>query len=223
MKYRRGEQHKKLSAFHEALVQALKTDSHRPRHERHTARALHAQIKAQGEAGGNTRVTDFIREWRRGEGQSVATTAFVPLAFELGEPFQFDWSEEGRVVGGIYYRMQVSHLKLCAIRAFWLVAYFSEEDVWMRDSGFPARNCHIEEHAAVLRSADEVLPLVKSGNLAIGRAFVRELDSWFPGHAGYLDSALAAWICKCRFGGKPIVLQKRQEAKLELPQEGAVG
>ena len=27
------------------------------------------------------------------------------------------------VVGGIYYKLQVSHLKLCASRAFWLVAY----------------------------------------------------------------------------------------------------
>ena len=50
----------------------------------------------------------------------------MPLAFELGEAFQFDWSEEGLVVGGIYYRMQVSHLKLCASRAFWLVAYPSQ-------------------------------------------------------------------------------------------------
>ena len=45
------------------------------------------------------------------------------LTFELGEAFQFDWSEEGLVVGGIYRRMQVSHMKLCASRAFWLVAY----------------------------------------------------------------------------------------------------
>ena len=50
----------------------------------------------------------------------------MPLTFELGEAFQFDWSEEGLVVGGIYYRMQVSHLKLCASRAFWLVAYPSQ-------------------------------------------------------------------------------------------------
>jgi len=48
------------------------------------------------------------------------------LNFELGEAFQFDWSEERLVVGGIYYRMQVSHLKLCASRAFWLVAYPSQ-------------------------------------------------------------------------------------------------
>jgi len=50
----------------------------------------------------------------------------VPLAFEWGEAFQFDWSEEGLVVGGIYYRLQVSHMKLCASRAFWLVAYPSQ-------------------------------------------------------------------------------------------------
>ena len=71
-------------------------------------------------------MTDFIRAWRQGEGQGVAVNAFVPLAFELGEAFEFDWSEEGMVIGGIYYRVQVSHMKLCASRAFWLVAYPSQ-------------------------------------------------------------------------------------------------
>ncbi len=125
-KYRRREQLGKLSAFHEVLALSLKADAHRPRHDRRTARALYAQIKAAGYEGGYTRVTDFIRAWRQEQGQAVATSAFVPLAFELGEAFQFDWSEEGLVVGGIYYRVQVSHLKLCASRAFWLVAYPSQ-------------------------------------------------------------------------------------------------
>ena len=30
------------------------------------------------------------------------------------------------MVGGSYYRLQVSHPKLCARRAFWLVAYPSQ-------------------------------------------------------------------------------------------------
>ena len=50
----------------------------------------------------------------------------MPLSFELGEAFQFDWSEEGLAFGGVYYRMQVAHLKLCASRAFWLVTYHSQ-------------------------------------------------------------------------------------------------
>ena len=122
-RYRRCEAPGKLTPFRDAIKLALKVDAHRPRHERRTARALHAQIKAEGCAGSYSRVTDFVRAWRQGEGQSVSTNAFVPLTFELGEAFQFDWSEEGLVVGGICYQMQVLHLKLCASRAFWLVAY----------------------------------------------------------------------------------------------------
>lgn len=56
----------------------------------------------------------------------MSKSAFVPLQFELGEAFQFDWSEEGLVIGSIYRKLQVSHMKLCASRAFWLVAYPSQ-------------------------------------------------------------------------------------------------
>ncbi len=116
----------KLTAYHETLKQALKADAHRPKKERRTALALFAEIQAAGYTGGYSRVNDFIRAWRQGEGQEAVATAFVPLRFELGEAYQFDWSEEGLVVGGIYYRLQVAHMKLCASRAFWLVAYPSQ-------------------------------------------------------------------------------------------------
>ncbi len=119
--YRRSDAPNKLTAFHETLERALKADSLRPKHHRRTAKALFAQIKAAGYDGGYSQITAFVREWRGKEGKAVH--AFVPLKFALGEAFQFDWSEEGLVVGGIYRRMQVSHLKLCASRAFWLVAY----------------------------------------------------------------------------------------------------
>jgi len=125
-KYRRRDVSTKLAPFLATLRQALEVDARRAKHERRTARALHAQLRAQGYEGGYTRLTDFIREWRLSQGKSAGMHAFVPLAFELGEAFQFDWSEEGLVVGGIYYRVQVSHMKLCASRAFWLVAYPSQ-------------------------------------------------------------------------------------------------
>ena len=125
-KYRRRDVSTKLAPFVATLTQALEIDVHRAKHERRTARALHVQLTSQGYDGGYTRLTDFIRQWRDRQGKLISARAFVPLAFELGEAFQFDWSEEGLVVGGIYYRMQVSHLKLCASRAFWLVAYPSQ-------------------------------------------------------------------------------------------------
>lgn len=124
-KYRREKGQTKLSEYEATLVQALRADAHWPKHARRTARALFAQLQAQGYRGGYSRLTDFIRDWREQEGKTAAK-AFVPMRFEFGEAFQFDWSEEGLVIGGVYHHMQVSHLKLCASRAFWLVAYPSQ-------------------------------------------------------------------------------------------------
>ena len=53
-KYRRGARPGKLTPFHERLKQALKADAHRPKRDRRTARALYAEIKAAGYAGGYT-------------------------------------------------------------------------------------------------------------------------------------------------------------------------
>lgn len=97
-----------------------------PKYQRRTAWMLFQEIKANGYDGCYSRVTDFIRVWRQGEGKAVSKSAFVPLQFELGEAFQFYWSEEGLVVGGVYRKLQVSHMKLCASWAFWLVAYPSQ-------------------------------------------------------------------------------------------------
>ncbi|MDY0073097.1 MAG: hemerythrin domain-containing protein [Thauera sp.] len=87
--------------------------------------------------------------------------------------------------------------------------HFGEEDTWMRDNDFPAADCHIKEHAAVMRSAHEVAAAVQTGNFAYARAFAAELVRWFPGHADYLDSALAQWMAKRKYGGVPVVLKSK--------------
>jgi transposase len=123
-RYRREQMPTRLDAFHGALERALEADAHRLKQNRRTGKALFAQIKADGYSGSYSRVTDFIRAWRGREGN--ASHAFAPLSFEPREAIQFDWSEEGLFIGGIYRRLQVSHMKLCASRAFWLVAYPSQ-------------------------------------------------------------------------------------------------
>ena len=124
--YRRGSVATKLTPFVEAVKMALLADARRPRKERRTAKALLKQIALEGYEGGYSRLTDFIRDWRAQQGGVAIGKAFVPLAFELGEAFQFDWSDEALVIGGMYRKLQVSHMKLCASRAFWLVAYPSQ-------------------------------------------------------------------------------------------------
>ena len=87
-------------------------------------------------------------------------------------------------------------------------SHFEAEDLWMVETDFPARACHIEEHAAVMASVEQVQQLVAQGNIAECRRLADELARWFPGHADYLDSALAHWICKQRLGGTPVVLRR---------------
>jgi transposase len=126
MAYRRAPAPKKLGPFEAALRQALEADARRPRRERRTARKLYAQLQADGFAGSYARVTEFLRAWRAEQGAVSARAAYVPLSFAWGEAFQFDWSEEGLVLGGVFRKVQLAHMKLCASRAFWLVAYPSQ-------------------------------------------------------------------------------------------------
>jgi transposase len=64
-KYRRSAQPRKLSPFQERLEQALTADSHRPKHKRRSARALYAEVKSVGYAGGYSRLTRNVQIFSR--------------------------------------------------------------------------------------------------------------------------------------------------------------
>jgi transposase len=115
----------KLDGWTELLATWLKTDGHRARRERRTATMLFAAIRALGYSGGYGRVSAFVRRWKAEEADSPRRAAYVPLAFELGEAFQFDWSCEYAFVGGLRRRLELAHVKLAASRAFWRPAYFA--------------------------------------------------------------------------------------------------
>jgi hemerythrin len=86
--------------------------------------------------------------------------------------------------------------------------HFGDEDRWMRETNFPPRDCHIDEHAAVLRSIEQVRTLAEAGDPSEVRRLADALAGWFPGHADWLDSALAHWLCKRAYGGKPVVVRR---------------
>ena len=134
MKYRREAGPKKLDGFVEWLRQALETDARRPRKERRTALRLFSQLRSDGYTGSYSRLTEVLRALRAEAGAVTARSAYVPLSFEWGEAFQFDWSEEGIVIGGIWRKVQLAHMKLCASRAFWLVAYPSQSHEMLFDA-----------------------------------------------------------------------------------------
>jgi hemerythrin-like metal-binding protein len=86
--------------------------------------------------------------------------------------------------------------------------HFASENAWMEETQFPPRQCHIDEHAAVMQSIDEVRALVAKKNYDHVPSLAQALADWFPGHADHLDSALAHWLCKRSLGGKPVVIRR---------------
>ncbi|HRP22578.1 hemerythrin domain-containing protein [Thauera sp.] len=90
--------------------------------------------------------------------------------------------------------------------------HFAQENSWMETDGFPARDCHVDEHDKVLASVREVQQLLAEGNVEVVRELAVALMEWFPGHADYMDSALALWMVKRSHGGAPLVF-RRETAK----------
>jgi hemerythrin-like metal-binding protein len=98
------------------------------------------------------------------------------------------------------------------IAAFELHAldHFEQEASWMRSTGFPGTDCHLDEHAAVLQSTRQVREgfAAREIDLATVHEFALQLFAWFPGHADYMDSALASWMTQKTRGGRPVVLRR---------------
>ena len=133
-RYQRAKATGKLTPFEPRLLLVLEADAHRPKRDRRTALMLFDAIQKEGFSGGYTIVTDFIRNWRNHAATVGAKSAYVPLKFELGEAFQFDWSEEWLMVGGIHRKILAAHTKLCASRAFFLSAYPTQSHEMLFDA-----------------------------------------------------------------------------------------
>jgi len=116
----------KLDAYAERLAAWLRTEANRPRKQKRTIKQLHADLMSLGYEGSYGRVAAFARDWKADRQRQMQTSGrgtFVPLAFEPGEAFQFDWSEDWAVIGGERAKLQVAHTKLSYSRAFIVRAY----------------------------------------------------------------------------------------------------
>jgi transposase len=131
----------KLDAFAVKLAGWLKTESSKPRKQKRTIKQLHADLIALGFDGSYGRVAAFVRDWkvdRQREQQTIGRGVFVPLAFQPGEAFQFDWSEDWAIVGGERIKLQVAHVKLSYSRAFIVRAYLLQTHEMLFDAHYQA-------------------------------------------------------------------------------------
>ena len=73
------------------------------------------------------------KKWRE-EHQGTPTDAYIPLVFEPGEAFQFDWSHEKIVIAGAMTEVKIAHIRLCHSRFFLTVAYLRESQEMVFDA-----------------------------------------------------------------------------------------
>lgn len=116
----------KLDPFADRLSAWLKTEANKSRKQKRTLKQLHADLISLGYHGSYNRVAAFAREWKEDRQRELQTSGrgtFVPLVFEPGEAFQFDWSEDWAIIGNERIKLQVAHTKLSYSRAFIVRAY----------------------------------------------------------------------------------------------------
>ena len=123
-----------LDPFQDQLNLWLKADAQRGKRDRRSIRSYYEAIRALGYTGGKTQVYSYCQRWHQEQANTPRNAGFVPLSFELGEAFQFDWSCEYAFVGGLRRRLEVAHIKLAASRAFLLVAYNSQAHEMLFDA-----------------------------------------------------------------------------------------
>ena len=97
-----------------------------------------------------------------------------------------------------------------------LDAHFGFENRMMQETEFPPRDCHIDEHAAVLKSVHEVHALLQAEperGAQVCRELLAALVQWFPAHTQQLDSALSHWLAKKTWGAKPVLIKRGLELR----------
>ena len=153
----------KLDPYSEKLSGWLVAEQRKSRKERRTAKQMHADLVQLGFDGSYERVAAFVRDWKGERQRAYHTTdrgVFVPLVFQPGEAFQFDWSEDWAYVGAERIKLQVAHIKLSHSRAFLVRAYLLQTHEMLFDAhwhafrvfeGIPGRGIYDNMRTAVDR------------------------------------------------------------------------
>jgi transposase len=121
----------------ERLEEMLAANARKGRRERLRLTRIFDLLEAEGYTGGYDAVRRYAAQWKRNNTQAAAgesVAAFIPLWFAPGEAYQFDWSHEIVVLGGVTTAVKVAHIRLCYSRMFLVVAYPRETQEMVFDA-----------------------------------------------------------------------------------------
>ncbi|MDX3806508.1 MAG: IS21 family transposase [Bosea sp. (in: a-proteobacteria)] len=123
----------KLGAWKGELDRMLSRNETRPARERLTLIRIFEELRGLGYAGGYDAVRRYAKGWRCDQA-SLSAAAFVPLSFDPGEAYQFDWSHEIVLINGTTVTVKVAHVRLCHSRMMFVRAYPRESQEMVFDA-----------------------------------------------------------------------------------------
>jgi transposase len=123
----------KLGPWVEALDEMLRVNAGRGARDRATLLRVFEDLRGLGYEGGYDAVRRYAAAWKRRQGTGTAA-AFVPLIFDPGEAYQFDWSHEVVLIAGVTTTVKVAHLRLCHSRMPFIRAYPRETQEMVFDA-----------------------------------------------------------------------------------------
>ena len=125
--------HPKLGPWIADLERLLAVNAARSSRERVTLTRVFEDLRGLGYEGGYDAVRRYAASWRRREIAGSAA-AFVPLSFDPGEAYQFDWSHEVVLMVGVTVTIKVAHMRLCHSRMPFVRAYPRETQEMVFDA-----------------------------------------------------------------------------------------
>lgn len=121
-KYARSAQpHPKLGSFIDLLTELLNEDSGKPVRHRRSAQLLFEQLQREGYEGGYDAVRRYVGNLKRASGTTLGK-AYIPLEYEPGDAFQFDWSYEQVELAGVQTKVKIAQFRLCYSRQPFCIA-----------------------------------------------------------------------------------------------------
>ena len=105
----------KIGPWTGELDDMLAANARKAKRERLTLIRIFEELRARGYDGGYDAVRRYAASWNREEREASAA-AYVPLTFDPGEAYQFDWSHEIVVIDGATTTVKVAHVRLCHSR-----------------------------------------------------------------------------------------------------------
>src|ERR1700716_579131 len=123
----------KIGAWTDQLDELLLANEGKAARERLTLIRLFEELRGRGYGGGYDAVRRYAGRWSKERGHSTAA-AYVPLTFEPGEAYQFDWSHEIVLLNGVTVTVKAAHARLCHSRMLFVRAYPRETQEMVFDA-----------------------------------------------------------------------------------------